>query len=112
MTEPKIYYGTMEQSLHKNAQYIFMEAGLLNGTYNRAEFVDRINKISFDRIEKEECKRDLQNQKLFLESMSHLGETVTIKDFMPNRKDLVTFVNTTFREMRDRLMDESRSLRE
>jgi len=103
MGEPKIIYGTLEQPIHTNGQYLLMEAGITNGIYKRDEFIEKIRAVPLDKVRKEECRRDVYNQRVAIESLAGLGETVTIKDFEPDRAELEEFVDTTFKEIRDRL---------
>ncbi|MDO8657091.1 MAG: hypothetical protein Q7K45_07705 [Nanoarchaeota archaeon] len=96
MTEPKIVYGTLEQSLHSNAQYLLMQAGIGNGTYTPRDFIEAIERVSLDTIAKPECKRDLVVQRNFLRTMAGGKERIVLRDFQPDRERLEAFVNTTF----------------
>jgi len=103
MPEPKIFFGDLEQPLHTNAEYLLMKAGIENGTYSSQEFIDAINNVSLENIRKEECKRDLEIQRQFLNSFSQMGDNITISNYSPDKEKLESFVNTTFREMYDEL---------
>lgn len=103
MREPMIVYGTLVQPLHRNAQYLLMEAGITNGCYPTHEFIDRINHVPLDSIRTEEGKRDVAFSRDFLVSFAEMGDTVTISDFNPDKPALERFVNTTFREMYNQL---------
>ena len=103
MTEAKIVHGTLEQPIHTNGQYLLMEAGIENNTYTTQEFIKLINGVSLDAIRTQEGKKDVTNQRVFMQSFAELGNTVTIKDFNPDKAELEKFVNTTFKEMYDRL---------
>ena len=80
-----------------------MKAELGNGDYPTQQFIEAISGVRLDGIAKEECRREVFNQRNFLSTFARLGQTVTIKDFTPNREKLEAFVNTTFREMHDKL---------
>jgi len=101
MEEPTIVYGTLEQPMHTNAQYLLMEAGIGNREYPTPEFIEAIEGVSLDGIRKAECKRDVEVQKSFLKSFAGMGDTVTIKNFNPDREKLESFVDITFGEMYD-----------
>jgi len=103
MTQPTIVYGTLEQPLHPNAQYLLMRAGLGNGEYPAQQFIQAINGVPLDDIRKDECRRDVSNQRNFLTTFAQMGQTVTIKDFTPHPKELEAFVDATFKEMHDRM---------
>jgi hypothetical protein len=108
MVRPTITYGTFEQPMHTNAQYLLMEASIWNGTYPTQEFIEAINRVSLRGIIKDECRGDLEIQKASLQSFAKLGDTITIKDYYPNRRKLEEFVNTTFSTMHARLTRESK----
>ena len=99
MPEPTIVYGALEQPMHTNAQYLLMQAKLGNGTYPTREFIEAINGVSLDGITKDECRKDVKNQRSFLITFAQMGKTVTIKNYQPDRARLEAFVSTTFREM-------------
>ena len=99
MVEPRIVYGTLEQPIHRNGQYLLMKAGIIDGIYQTQEFIDRINGVSLDDIRTQEGKRDVGVQRNFMQSFAKMGSTVTIRDFNPDEAELERFVNTTFREM-------------
>lgn len=103
MPEPTIVYGTMEQPMHTNAQYLLMQAGIANGTYPTQEFIEAINGVSLDGITKDECRRDVENQRQFLQTFAQMGETVTVQNYQPDKARLEAFVSTTFREMHNQL---------
>ena len=103
MSEPKIVYGTLEQPIHRNGQYLLMEAEITVGTYRTPDFIDRINAVSLDGIGTQEGRKDVGVQRNFMQLFAKGGDTVTIKDFNPDRAELEGFVNTTFREMCDQL---------
>ncbi|NTV23692.1 MAG: hypothetical protein HGA85_04930 [Nanoarchaeota archaeon] len=101
--QPQIYYGSLQQPLHPNAQYLLMQAEIGNGTYQTAEFMQKINAVSLDGITSSEGQRDVRNARTFMQSFSALGSTIKIEGFEPNREKLESFVNTTFAEMRTAL---------
>ncbi len=103
MKQPKIYYGNLEQPLHRNAQYLLMEAGITDGQYPTKEFLEKVDAVSLERVRKDECRRDVENQRVFLRTFAKGNSTITIKDFHPDREDLENFVDTTFAEMHRRL---------
>mgnify|MGYP003988102389 CR=1 FL=1 len=103
MSNPKIIYGTVEQPVHPNAQYLLREARLTNGTYDRAKFIEAIDGVSLNGVVKEECRKDINQQRSFLKHMVMLGDTVTIEEFEPDNKMIDHFVNTTRVEMHNEL---------
>ncbi len=112
MAIPNIYYGTIKQHLHTNAQYILMKAGITNGSYETKDFLEKIHSVSLDSITENECKRDIENQKVLLEIFCANGTTVTIEDFKPDPKYLIQFVNTTFAELHALLVKRANERRE
>ena len=103
MPEPAIVYGTLEQPIHPNGQYLLMKAGIDNETYTTQEFIDLINGVSLDGVLTEEGRRDVNNMRNVMKSFTGMGDTVTIKDFNPDEEYLEKFVNTTFQKMYDQL---------
>ena len=101
MVEPKIVYGIVEQGIHTNGQYLLMEADISNGVYKTSEFIEMVNSVSLDGIAIEKNKSDVNVLRGFMVNLaSTMGETVTIKNFYPDREALETFVNiTTFEGM-------------
>ncbi|MFC1754219.1 hypothetical protein ACFL96_12660 [Thermoproteota archaeon] len=103
MKEPTIYYGTLQQPLHTDAQYLLMKAGIENGEISEQEFLDAIDGVSLDCVTKEECRRNVHNQRIFLRQFSRDKKTIRIEGFEPDEEKLESFVNTTFREAYEQL---------
>ncbi len=101
--KPTVVYGELEQPMHKTAQYLLMQANLINRVYLPYEFIEAINKVALDKVPEGECRNDVENQRIFLRALAKTADTVTIKNFQPDRAALEEFVNTTFKEMHDRL---------
>ena len=103
MSEPIIVYGSVEQSIHTNGQYLLMKAEITDGTYTAQEFIDKINGVSLDEITLEKGRSDVDVQRKFMNSFAGMGETVTISDFNPDKEYLEKFVNTSFQDIHERL---------
>ena len=82
-----------------------MKAGLENQTYAREEFLEKINAVSLDELTVEECRRDVESHRNCLNIFAQRCDNITIRNFHPDREDLVRFVNTTFLDMYKELHD-------
>ena len=80
-----------------------MKANLENKTYPTPEFIKAIENVSLDDVNKKECRHDIEVQRSFLKNFAMIGNTVTIKNFYPDKRKIENFVSTTFREMYDNL---------
>lgn len=104
MSEPKIMYGiALERPIHLDGQYLLMEAGITDGTYPTKDFIDRIKGVSLDKISIEEGERAVRAERKGMASLAGIGDTVTIRDFNPDRAELEGFVNTTIRDYKRNL---------
>ena len=88
-----------EQPLHPNAQYLIMQAGIENGTYDAAEFLERIMRVPTEEIQNEEGRHELRNQKIIFDVLTQQTKQVTIRNFAPDRARLEAFVETSFIEL-------------
>ena len=103
MSEPTIVYGTLEQPIHTNGQYLLMKAEITDGTYTTQDFIDKMNSVSLDEITLKKGRSDVNNLRTFMQTFAEKGDTVTIRDFNPDREYLETFVNTSFQEVYEKL---------
>lgn len=97
MDKPRVMYGPVKVPDQDATHYVLMKAGITDGVYSRAEFVEKLKGVPQDSFKTDEARTKFNTalafNLTFVQMLLNDQHTISVENFKPDQKRLEEIMN-------------------